>query len=156
MILRHLKRKKIYFFGCQFKYTFALIFASFLELKSRFLRPKKWGEILQYDFSCFIRYIWPKMSLKRAQTGSKSSPNFNIELRTSRTLITSPKVKLNELEHPKSRTFRTRTQVRSITSQRGVQKLRRLKNEKWKGQLSIWNLETKLASLEHIALLSNF
>ena len=43
--------------------------------------------------------------------------NFGIsELRTSRTLLLSPKVELNELELQKSRTVRTRTQVRSITS----------------------------------------
>ena len=47
---------------------------------------------------------------------SKSSPNFNIELQTSRTLVPSPRVELNELELPKGQTFRTRTQVHSITS----------------------------------------
>ena len=56
------------------------------------------------------------MSQKRPPRSSKSSPNFKIELRTSRTLFPSPKVELNELELLKSRTFRTRTQVRSITS----------------------------------------
>ena len=61
----------------------------------------------------FIRYIWPKMSLKKAQTGLKSSPNFNIELRTSRTWLPSPKVELNKLEHPKIAELRTRTQVHS-------------------------------------------
>ena len=61
------------------------------------------------------RYFWPKKSLKRAQKGSKSSPNFNIELRTSRTLHSSPRLKLNELEHPKKVELRTRTQVRSTT-----------------------------------------
>ena len=69
--------------------------------------------LISYDF---IRFFWLKMSLKRAPISSKSSPNFKIELRTSRTLFPSPEVELNELEHLKSRTFRTRTQVRSITS----------------------------------------
>ena len=68
--------------------------------------------LISYDF---IRFFWLKMSLKRAPISSKSSPNFKIELRTSRTLFPSPEVELNELEHLKSRTFRTRTQVRSIT-----------------------------------------
>ena len=63
-----------------------------------------------------IRYYWPKKSLKRAQKGSKSSPNFNIELRTSRTLLSSPRLELNELEHPKKVELRTRTQVRSTTN----------------------------------------
>ena len=63
------------------------------------------------------RYFWPKKSLKRAQKGSKSSPNFNIELRTSRTLLSSPRLELNELEHPKKVELRTRTQVRSTTRQ---------------------------------------
>ena len=54
-------------------------------------------------------------------TNSRNSnfehPNFGIsELRTSRTLLLSPKVELNELELQKSRTVRTRTQVRSITN----------------------------------------
>ena len=69
--------------------------------------------LISYDF---IRFFWLKMSLKRAPISSKSSPNFKIELRTSRTLFPSPEVELNELEHLKSRTFRTRTQVRSITN----------------------------------------
>ena len=52
-------------------------------------------------------------------TNSRNSnfehPNFGIsELRTSRTLLLSPNVELNELELQKSRTVRTRTQVRSI------------------------------------------
>ena len=69
--------------------------------------------LISYDF---IKIFWPKMSLKRAPRSSKSSPNFKIELRTSQTLFPSPEVELNELEHLKSRTFRTRTQVRSITN----------------------------------------
>ena len=69
--------------------------------------------LISYDF---LRFFWLKMSLKRAPISSKSSPNFKIELRTSRTLFPSPEVELNELEHLKSRTFRTRTQVRSITT----------------------------------------
>ena len=68
--------------------------------------------LISYDF---IRFFLLRMSLKRAPISSKSSPNFKIELRTSRTLFPSPEVELNELELLKSRTFRTRTQVRSIT-----------------------------------------
>ena len=58
-----------------------------------------------------------KLSKKGAYTSSISSSNLNIELRTSRTLLPSPKVELYELEHLKKVELRTRTQVRSTTSQ---------------------------------------
>ena len=64
----------------------------------------------------FDQKLFQKGPQKGHKQGSKSSPNFDIELRTSRTLLPGPKVELNELEHPKKVELRTRTQVRSTTN----------------------------------------
>ena len=73
---------------------------------------------LRFGYVFFLSYspiFDQKLSKKGAYTSSISSSNLNIELRTSRTLLPSPKVELYELEHLKKVELRTRTQVRSTT-----------------------------------------
>ena len=66
----------------------------------------------------FMRYFWLKKFLKGTNPKSPNfeHSNFGIsELRTSRTLLLSSRLELNELEHPKNAELLTQTQVRSNT-----------------------------------------
>ena len=59
--------------------------------------------------------IWSSIETN-AKSPNFELPNFGrLELRTSRTLLLSPRLELNELEHPKKVELRTRTQVLSNT-----------------------------------------
>ena len=75
---------------------------------------------LVLGWTCFglrvFSYSTPPFLTKNCPyTSSKSSSNLDIELRTSRTLLPSPKAELYELEHLKKVELRTWTQVRSTT-----------------------------------------
>ena len=61
----------------------------------------------------FARYFWPKKSLNGMNPKSPNFEHTNFDISELRTLLSSPRAKLNELKHQKSRTFRT--QVHSIT-----------------------------------------
>ena len=69
----------------------------------------------------FDQKLFQKGPQKGHKQGSKSSPNFDIELRTSRTFLPGLRVELNELEHLKKVELRTRTQVRSNTKLNGME-----------------------------------
>ena len=73
---------------------------------------------MQY-FCSFCGIFLTKKEPKRNEL-TKSELRTPELLQTSWTFLLSPRVKLNELEHQKNRTFRTRTQVRSITRHNSI------------------------------------